>query len=87
MPVWERPVPEPARQPRLTLAAALPGSGMADLPVAFCPRCGASMSGAESFVQEYWMADQTVYNCWCRECDLTWELVRVERVVTHEAAE
>jgi hypothetical protein len=45
------------------------------------------MSGAESFVQEYWMADQTVYHCWCRECELTWELVRVERVVTHEAAE
>jgi formate dehydrogenase maturation protein FdhE len=82
-------VPEPARHHRLVLADALPAGGHAaeDVAVAFCPRCGASMSGAESFVQEYWMADQTVYNCWCRECDLTWELVRVERVVTHEAAE
>jgi formate dehydrogenase maturation protein FdhE len=82
-------VPEALRERHLALAKA-PAAAEPDAdeaPVAFCPRCGASMSGAESFVQEYWMADQTVYHCWCRECELTWELVRVERVVTHEAAE
>jgi formate dehydrogenase maturation protein FdhE len=80
-------VPEPARQRRLVLAETVPEPAAEDVPVAFCPRCGASMAGADSFVQEYWMADQTVYHCWCRDCELTWELVRVERVVTHEAAE
>lgn len=80
-------MPEPARQHRLKLAEALPQPGGEDAPVAFCPRCGASMTTPESFVQEYWLADQSVYHCWCRQCDLTWELVRVERVVTHEAAE
>jgi hypothetical protein len=82
-------VPEPLRQRRLALAEA-PAAWdpeREDGPVAFCPRCGASMTSAESFVQEYWMADQTIYHCWCRECDLTWELVRVERIVTHEVAE
>jgi hypothetical protein len=57
----------------------------AAVPVAYCPRCGSSLAGSDSFVQELWVASETVYHCWCRSCGFTWNLTRVERVVTHEA--
>lgn len=53
----------------------------------YCPRCGASLEGPRSLVQEYWVAGETVFHCWCRACSFTGDVVEVERIVTHEAAD
>jgi hypothetical protein len=52
-----------------------------------CPGCGALISGSGGLVVEYWVTEDRVFYCWCRECDWTGTIVRLERHVGHEAAE
>jgi hypothetical protein len=58
---------------------------LARIPFSFCPRCGGQLEDPRSFVQEYWVADETIYRCWCRRCAFGWDLKVVERVVSHES--
>lgn len=60
----------------------------ADYPDArFCPRCGTSLTGSAGFVQEYWVADDTVYFCWCHACHWRGEVKAVTRVYGVEPEE
>ena len=61
-------------------------ANVGEVPVAFCPRCGAALAGPESFVQEFWVASETAYHCWCRNCSFVWNLVLVDRMTSHELA-
>jgi hypothetical protein len=54
---------------------------------AYCPRCGASLAPRENLVQEYWVAEETRFYCWCRTCGFAGDVRFVERVVSHEVAE
>lgn len=49
----------------------------------FCPRCGAPLRNPDSFIQELWTADVTLFHCWCRECWFVFNVVLVERMVGH----
>jgi hypothetical protein len=52
-----------------------------------CPQCAAALDPAGGISVEYWEADQRVYHTWCRACGWTGDIIRVERMVGHEAAE
>jgi hypothetical protein len=49
-----------------------------------CPWCGAAF-GEAGLVVEYWAGAQRIFSAWCRACGAAAEVVRVERVVGHEA--
>jgi hypothetical protein len=68
---------------------ATPGrtASASEIPFAHCPGCGASLADPASFVQEFWVAEEARFLVWCRSCDFTGTVVRVERFETHEAAE
>jgi hypothetical protein len=53
-----------------------------DLP-RHCPQCGAGLGDGISV--EYWEADQRVYHTWCHGCGWTGDIVRVRRMIGHEA--
>jgi hypothetical protein len=50
-----------------------------------CPNCGDSLSGGISV--EYWEADQRIYHTWCHSCRWTGDIIRVRRMIGHEAAD
>jgi hypothetical protein len=52
-----------------------------------CPSCGAAVTGGRGIAVEYWEADQRIYHTWCRACGWTGDIIRVRRMVGHEAAE
>jgi hypothetical protein len=52
-----------------------------------CPRCGRLLSAGSNFVQEFWVADETVYFCWCSSCAWRGEIKPVTRVIGIEPAE
>lgn len=39
-------------------------------PVGFCPGCGAALTDARAFVQEFWMGEDRHFLCWCPACAL-----------------
>ncbi len=55
------------------------------LPFRACPGCGASLADPGTFVQEYWVARETRFMVWCRDCHGTYTVVPVERYEGHEA--
>jgi hypothetical protein len=59
----------------------------AEIPFSHCPGCGAALADPASFVQEFWVADEARFLVWCRACDFTGTVVKVERFETHEAAQ
>jgi hypothetical protein len=36
---------------------------------------------------EYWEGDRRVYHTWCRACGWTGDIVPVDRMIGHEAAD
>lgn len=53
-----------------------------DLP-RHCPQCGDGLSDGISV--EYWEAEERVYHTWCHGCGWTGDIVRVRRMIGHEA--
>jgi hypothetical protein len=53
--------------------------------VGFCPHCGAQLD-VQSFVQEYWTADERVFHVWCEQCRYVFDVRPTARVTTHEPA-
>lgn len=60
---------------------------LAQVPFRNCPGCGAQLTDAKSFVQEYWVASETRFLAWCHECGGTFTVVPVERFEGTEATE
>lgn len=69
------------------LASSDPDRVIAHVPFRACPGCGARLADPASFVQEYWVADETRFLVWCHVCQGTCTVVPVEKYETHEAAE
>jgi hypothetical protein len=57
-----------------------------NVEVACCPGCGQSLALRNSFVQEFWMATDTIYFCWCCFCKWRGEVKSVARVIGIEPA-
>ena len=57
-----------------------------DLP-RFCPDCGAELTQDQGLAVEYWESDRRVYHVWCRTCQWTGDIVRVRRMIGHEASD
>jgi hypothetical protein len=51
--------------------------------VSFCPVCGAGLD-EPAFVQEYWVADDRQFLCWCHGCGTMSTVVLAAHVVSHE---
>ena len=49
-----------------------------------CPVCGHDLRGERSFVQEYWVGDETRYLTWCPSCRSQCTVVVSDRVVLTE---
>lgn len=54
-----------------------------DRGVRFCPVCGAGLE-EPAFVQEYWVADDRQFLCWCPGCGTMSTVVLAAHVVSHE---
>ena len=52
-----------------------------------CPRCAAVLDLESGISVEYWEADRRVYHTWCRSCEWTGDIIKVDRMVGHEAAD
>ncbi len=50
-----------------------------------CPNCAANL--ADGISVEYWEASRRVYHTWCSDCDWAGDIVRVRRMLGHEAAD
>lgn len=55
--------------------------------VEYCPGCGRTLSDGASFVQEFWVASETVHFCWCAACSWRGEIKSVIRMIAIEPAE
>lgn len=60
---------------------------VAAVELRYCPGCGEELSGARSFLQEYWVANETRFLVWCHACHGTWTVVPTERYVGTEASD
>jgi hypothetical protein len=63
------------------------GEPLTRVPFSNCPGCGAGLTDTKSFVQEYWVANETRFLAWCHECGGTFTVVPVERFEGTEATE
>ncbi len=52
-----------------------------------CPRCAAALDPETGISIEYWQGDQRVYHTWCRSCGWSGDIIRVDRMIGHEADE
>ncbi len=62
--------------------------------VRFCPGCGAALDGSSSgadarradaaLVQEFWVARDRHFLCWCAACGMMSTVVLAESLVSHE---
>jgi hypothetical protein len=59
---------------------------LADLPV-FCPSCGAAIVENGGISVEYWEGEERVYHTWCHGCGWAGDIIKVYRMIGHEAAE
>ena len=57
---------------------------IADLPK-FCPHCGSALDADSGIAVEYWEAEQRIYHTWCKACDWAGDIIRVRRMIGHEA--
>lgn len=55
--------------------------------VRYCPGCGHTLQDARSLLNEFWVAEETVYFCWCFTCSWSGEIKKITRVVISEQAE
>jgi hypothetical protein len=69
------------------LAGTDPHRVVPHVPFRVCPGCGARLSDPASFVQEYWVADETRFLVWCRACHGTFQVSPVTRYEGTEASE
>lgn len=51
----------------------------------FCPACAAALDGVGSMAVEYWEGDRRVFHTRCGGCGWSGDIIRVERMVGHEA--
>jgi hypothetical protein len=58
-----------------------------DSSVRFCPACGQALAVGMSYLQEFWVATETIYYCWCSSCSWRGEIKAVARVIGVEPAE
>lgn len=58
-----------------------------DSEIGYCPRCGKALTTGAGFLQEFWVAFETVYYCWCAQCHWRGEIKTVTRVIGVEPAE
>ena len=49
----------------------------------FCPACGSALADA-AFVQEFWVAADRHFVCWCAACELMCTVVVARRLVGTE---
>lgn len=84
-----RPLPEGyvAQAVAEILASHDAGRVVPHVPFRACPGCGARLADPASFVQEFWVAQETRFLIWCRSCGGTYTVVPVERYVGTEATE
>ncbi|RZT87073.1 hypothetical protein EV383_3980 [Pseudonocardia sediminis] len=52
-------------------------------PVGFCPGCGTPLGDA-GLVQEFWVADDRHFLCWCASCSLLSTVVLPAALISHE---
>lgn len=57
-----------------------------EMQVKYCPNCGESLFKPYSLFNEYWVANDTVYFCWCSECSWRGEILEMKRVTAPELA-
>ncbi|MEX1264369.1 MAG: hypothetical protein WEE66_10645 [Actinomycetota bacterium] len=69
------------------LAGTDPDRVVPHVPFRACPGCGARLSDPASFVQEYWVANETRFLVWCRACHGTFQVTPVTRYEGTEASE
>ena len=55
-----------------------------DMP-RFCPACGIAVIESGGIAIEYWEGEDRVYHVWCHSCRWTGNVVRVFRMIGHEA--
>lgn len=55
-----------------------------EITLKFCPNCGESLLKFSSFLNEYWISDDTAYFCWCGECSWRGEIIEIRRVTAPE---
>ena len=53
------------------------------MDVRFCPGCGASLADS-SLVQEFWVAADRHFLCWCAGCGMLSTVVLAAALVSHE---
>lgn len=56
------------------------------MTVRFCPVCGTDLAAERSFVQEFWVADETRFLTWCHGCSQMCTVTESDRVVLSEPA-
>ncbi len=57
------------------------------IPFRSCPGCGERLTDPASFVQEYWVGNETRFMVWCRTCRETFTVVPVVRYEGTEAVD
>ena len=88
-PATAREVPDAAKEQRLTGEHWWDGDRerhVEDMP-RHCPRCAAVLDPKSGISVEYWEADRRVYHTWCQTCGWTGDIIKVDRMVGHEAAD
>lgn len=66
------------------------GGQPADLPdcpdslVRYCPSCGYDLQDPQGFLQEYWVAEDRNFLCWCPACSLLCTVTAPKRITSHE---
>jgi hypothetical protein len=58
----------------------------ADFLIKYCPCCGESLLNPKSLLNEFWIANDTAYFCWCYNCSWQGEIVEVQRITAPELA-
>ena len=82
---WAPAVPDVG--PLIAEPVPCPTSGQLGAPLSFCPRCAGRVDRPEAFVQELWVAEESVFHIWCPACGFAGNVVPTERRVGHEAVE
>jgi hypothetical protein len=79
-----------------TRTHAVPGAGQEDgplpavtagvpgWPVRYCPSCGYDLHQPQGFIQEYWVAEDSSFLCWCPACLLLCTVTTPRRITSHE---
>jgi hypothetical protein len=55
--------------------------------IKYCPSCGYSLEHPHCILNEFWIAEDTAYYCWCQNCKWSGEVINVTRIITTEPEE